>query len=99
MAGGVGKVRMPVDMSTGHPPFPPTNPAQGSLTKFTDQFPQVRVGDAWVPHCSPAGCHTPVTAMGSTTVFSDQLPTHRMTDALSCGDRSATGSITAFGGA
>lgn len=96
---GMGCVRMPVDMSTGHGCWPPTVPATGSVTTFTDQFAQVRVSDMWVVHCCPIpGCHVPVTIIGSTTTFADQLPKQRMGDAMSCGDMAATGSLTAFAG-
>lgn len=97
---GMGCVRMPIDMSTGHGCWPPTRPATGSVTTFTDQFAQVRISDVWVAHCCPGppGCHVPVTVMGSTTTFADQLPKQRIGDAMSCGDRAATGSLDAFAG-
>lgn len=95
-----GRVRFGIDMSTGHPPWPSTVPAQGSTNAFMDNFPQVRVTDPWVMHCSPTppSCHVPTTAQGSTVAFTDNLPTHRQTDKLSCGDMAATGSVVSFSG-
>ena len=98
-AAGMGKVRLAPDISCGHPPcFPPTRPATGSLTVFTDQFPNVRVTDLYIIHCCGPACHVPVAVIGSVSVFSDQLMQHRRTDGLSCGDMACTGSITCFSG-
>lgn len=96
---GLGSVRLGADISTGHGCFPPTRPAMGSITTFTDQFAQVRVGDAYVTHCCPnKGCHAPVVSVGSRTKFVDMRAHHTQRHALSCGDRAATGSIDAYSG-
>lgn len=101
MAGplGIPCVRMPIDSSTGHSPcFPPTRPATGSITTFTDQFAQVRISDSWVTHCCMGSCHAPVTVQGSTNTFADQLAKQRIGDAMGCGDAAATGSLDTLAG-
>lgn len=94
-----GAVRMGVDLSTGHDCFKPTKTATGSVTTFTEQFPQVRVSDSYVPHCCPKkGCHPPIASQGSQTVFVDGLAKHLVGHACNCGDFAATGSLTTFAG-
>lgn len=93
-----GKTRMGVDSNFGHFVVP-TTAISGSITKFVDQIPQVRVTDSYAPHVNPPIFVHPVFAMiGSKTTYTEQLESFRMLDTLSCGDRSASGSITSFAG-
>lgn len=95
---GIPSVRMPIDSSTGHSCFPPTRPVTGSVTVFTEQLAQVRVSDTWQTHCCKGSCHAPTTVQGSRTVYADQLNHMRVGDAMSCGDRAATGSLSVIAG-
>lgn len=96
---GNGNVRLGVDATTGHGCFPPTIPARAAITVFTDQIAEVRVSDAYVPHCCPnQGCHAPLAKLGSPTTYTEMLRTHRSGDMLSCGDRAYGGSLSSFTG-
>lgn len=87
------KTRLGVDNNFGHY-LCPSPPMVGSVTKFTDQIAQVRITDAYIPHC----LHPTSAAVGSKTVFVDQLQCFRLMDVLSCGDKSAAGSINVVAG-
>lgn len=87
------KTRLGVDNNFGHY-ICPTPPAISSLTVFTDQIAQTRVTDDYVPHC----LHPTKAAIGSKTTYTDQLETFRILDTLSCGDKSAMGSLTTWAG-
>ena len=85
------------DPSLGHGCFPPTTVYTGSTTVFTDQIPQARMTDQYVPHCCPpAGCHPVVIRQGSPSAFADQLAIHCVRHMTACGDMAAAGSITSF---
>lgn len=87
------KTRLGVDMNFGHN-LCPTAATVSSITVFTDQIPQTRITDAYAPHC----LHPTAAGVGSFTAFTDQLQTFRFLDALTCGDKSAMGSLTSFAG-
>ena len=85
------------DMGSGHPcHFPPTPSIQGSPNVLTNNLPQMRIGDAYVPHMICPICKTPPhprnLAAGSPTVLVNNLPAGRVGDAISCGGSHAAGS-------
>lgn len=87
------QTRLGVDPNFGHYLCPSTA-SMASITVYTDQIAQVRVTDAYIPHC----LHPTAAGVGSKTVYTDQLETFRLLDVLTCGDRSAAGSMTVYAG-
>lgn len=94
---GTGAMRVGVDMSMGHPPFPPTMPATGSFITSVEMISAVRQTDKYVIHCG-AGCHVPIAVTGSTYTTVDMLPIHMVGMACNCGDMAAKGSLIGFSG-
>lgn len=92
---GMSAMRVGVDMSSGHPPFPPTMPATGSTITSFEMISAVRVTDKYVLHCS-MGCHVPIASTGSTFTTIDMLPMHMVGQMCSCGDMAAKGSLIGY---
>lgn len=58
-------IRVGIDLSTGHGPYPPVLVATGSPTVFVNGYPMARVGDPMVTHHPPS---IPVIGVGSPDV-------------------------------
>jgi uncharacterized Zn-binding protein involved in type VI secretion len=88
----VGKavIRKGVDMSKGHPPFPPTMAIQASSNVFANGIAVVRQGDMFKLHCSTS-CHQG-TATGSSTVMVNGKGIATKGKPITCGDFAANGS-------
>lgn len=88
------------DIGSGHAcHFPPSAATGGSPDVFVNDKPQMRVGDAYVPHgCAPCPqpAHGRALAEGSPTVFVNGRPAGRIGDAIDCGGAAQTGSGDVF---
>lgn len=82
------------DMTTGHPPFPPTTIMLGSVNVMCNNLGVARSGDMIVPHVDPSTGvpHAAPIAGGSGTVMVNNMPIARVGDPIGCGDTIAMGS-------
>jgi uncharacterized Zn-binding protein involved in type VI secretion len=89
----------PINLTQGHC-WAPTLPQAGSQNVYVENFPAVRVGDAFIDHtpgCTPIPTtHSVIPVMGSTTVFVNNLPLVRDGDPMACGDVADNGALTVY---
>lgn len=70
-----------MDVTTGHPPYPPTNFPSGSPTVFVNNMQCLTVGKLHTPHgCMPNPPYAFPLSMGSSSVFANSMPISRLGD-------------------
>ena len=82
-----------MDVTTGHPPYPPINYITGCGSVLVNSMMCLTVGSMHLPH----GCTAPVNnpcqlTMGSGTVFAESKPISRLGDMCSCPECLSSGS-------
>lgn len=90
-------IRLGVDASMGHPPYPPTMPDRASSNVFCNKTAVVRKGDTYTLHCY-SDCHVPIAQGSGKQVYVNGLEVQCQTDPLSCGDTSMGGSTNVKAG-
>ena len=86
--------RLMMDVTTGHPPYPPINFTIPKVSKvFVNNMLILTVGAQHPPH----GCQSPTNPTvplisGSATVFAENNPVGRLLDVCGCGEVLSSGS-------
>ena len=92
-------IRLRKDLSTGHGCWPPTVPKVASPNVYINGIAEVRMGDAYVPHCCPKkGCHSGKALARTIVTNTNSRKTHTNAAPISCKDRASHGSPDVFSG-
>ena len=85
--------RAMMDVTTGHPPYPPINFITGASTVLVNSMPCLTVGSMHLPHGCTAPVNSPCSmAGGSSSVFANSKPVSRLGDMCSCPECLSSGS-------
>lgn len=72
------------DISSGHYPWPPRVNDSASPNVFVNGLGWHRLGDHWVTHCAPPGCHDGFLIHGAPGVYVNNKEAGRIGDLISC---------------